>query len=113
MGVLIEHLAGAFPMWLAPEQVRLATVGDTFTPFAKELEKKLLAADIRVTTDDGAEKVGKKVRDAAMTKVPWTIVIGQKEVEGGDLQITIFGSEEKRVIAQSEIVDEVRKASSK
>ncbi len=113
MGVLIEHLAGAFPLWLAPEQVRLATVSDTFTPFAKELEKKLLAADIRVTTDDGAEKVGKKVRDAAMTKVPWTIVIGQKEVEGGDLQITIFGSEEKRVIAQSEIVEEVRKASQK
>lgn len=95
IGVMIEHYAGAFPMWLAPEQIRLATVSDDFIPYAKELRAKLDEAGFRVHLDDSPEKVGKKIRTAAIEKVPWTIVIGEKEVAGEDFQVKVFGSEEK------------------
>jgi threonyl-tRNA synthetase len=104
IGVMIEHYAGAFPMWLAPEQIRLATVSDEFTPFAKELQVKLDAAGLRVQLDDAPEKVGKKIRNAAIEKVPWTIVIGEKEVAGEDIQVKVFGSEESLSIKQNDLI---------
>lgn len=104
IGVMIEHFAGAFPMWLAPEQIRLATVTEAFIPYANELRTKLDEAGLRVTLDDSNEKVGKKIRNAAMAKVPWTIVLGEKEVAGEDLQIKVFGSEEVLVVKQTELV---------
>ena len=111
IGVMIEHFAGAFPMWLAPEQIRLATVSDDYIPFAKELKAKLDEAGLRAQLDDSGEKVGKKIRNAAIEKVPWTIVIGEKEVGGEDLQIKVFGSEEVLVIKQADLIAEAQKAS--
>src|SRR3989338_951768 len=107
MSVLIEHFAGAFPVWLAPVQVRLATVSQDFIPFAKELRKTLDAADIRVELDISDEKVGKKIRDAASMKIPWTIVIGAKEVDGGDFQIKVFGQEEQMTIKQEDLIGRI------
>lgn len=101
--VLIEHLAGAFPFWLAPEQVRIASVSDDFIPAAQKMAEDLRAAGIRVKVDHSPEKVGKKIRDAAMNKIPWTIVVGAKEAEGGDVQIKVFGSEESLVVPQAEL----------
>ncbi len=109
--VLIEHYAGAFPFWIAPVQIRLATVSDEFIPFAKELQSKLLVADIRVGLDDSNEKVGKKIRNAATHKIPWTIVIGQKEVEGGDFKVNVFGQEEDLMIPVAELLDRAKQAS--
>jgi threonyl-tRNA synthetase len=91
-------------MWLAPEQIRLATVSDDFIPFAKELRAKLDEAGLRVQLDDSPEKVGKKIRNAAIEKVPWTIVLGEKEVAGEDLQVKVFGSEAALVIKQSDLI---------
>lgn len=105
IGVLIEHFAGAFPMWLAPEQIRLATVSDDFIPFAQELRAKLEAAGLRIQLDDSSEKVGKKIRTAAIEKVPWTIVLGEKEVAGEDLQIKVFGSEVALSIKQKDLIE--------
>ena len=113
IGVMIEHFAGAFPMWLAPEQIRLATVADAFIPFANELRAKLDEAGLRVTLDDSNEKVGKKIRTAAMEKVPWTIVIGEKEVAGEDWQVKVFGSEAALVIKQSELITTAHHASAR
>jgi threonyl-tRNA synthetase len=104
IGVMIEHYAGAFPMWLAPEQIRLATVSDDFIPYAKELRAKLDEAGFRVHLDDSPEKVGKKIRTAAIEKVPWTIVIGEKEVAGEDFQVKVFGSEETLVVTQADLI---------
>lgn len=100
MSVLIEHYAGVFPMWLAPEQIRLATVSDDYAGFARELKTKLQAAGLRVYLDDSSEKVGKKIRNAAMDKIPWTIVLGEKEAAGGEFQIKVFGQEESLTISQ-------------
>ncbi|MFH1631398.1 MAG: threonine--tRNA ligase [bacterium] len=104
LGVLIEHYAGAFPMWLAPEQIRLATVSDDYVEFAQATREKLEEAGLRVELDASPEKVGKKIRNAAMMKIPWTIVIGEKEVDGGDYSVNVFGSPEDLLIKQSDIV---------
>lgn len=87
VAILIEHFGGAFPVWLAPEQVRLATVNDSkpITEYALGLEQTLLDAGIEVGLDDSNESVGKKIRNAEMMKVPYTLVIGEKEVESGKL----------------------------
>lgn len=107
IGIMIEHYAGAFPFWLAPEQVRLATVADAFVPFATELKQKLVDAGVRVMLDDSGEKLGKKIREAATSKVPWTIVIGEKEVGGGDFQVKVFGSEAALTISQAELTSRI------
>lgn len=108
--VIIEHLAGAFPFWLAPEQIRIATVSDDYIPAAQKIVSSLRAAGIRVKLDDTAEKVGKKIREAAMQKVPWTIVVGAKEAEGGDFQVKVYGKEEPFVIAADQLIGEAVKA---
>ncbi len=104
LSIIIEHLAGAFPMWLAPEQIRVATVAEEFAPFAVDLVAKLRAAGLRAELDDSNERVGKKIREAAMTKIPWTIVVGAKEAEGGDMNVNVFGSEEKLIIPQANLI---------
>ena len=84
---LIEHFAGAFPVWLAPEQVRVLTVSEKFTEYAKTVEAKLRAAGVRATADLGPDKVGAKVRTAAMEKIPYMVVVGDKEVQAGTVTV--------------------------
>jgi threonyl-tRNA synthetase len=85
--LLIEHFAGAFPLWLSPEQVRLAPINDTkeILDYTQELKGKLLAAGLRSEVDASAESVGKKIRAAGLAKVPYTLVIGEKERESGEV----------------------------
>lgn len=104
MAVMIEHYAGAFPMWLAPEQIRIAPVGEDFVTFAKDLQKKLIDAGLRVEVDDSGETVGKKIRAAAKMKVPWIIVVGAKETAGEDFVVNLFGKDDDLKISQTEIV---------
>src|SRR3990170_16059 len=80
-GVLIEHYAGAFPVWLAPVQVKIATITDRQLDYAAGVRDSLLAAGIRVELDGRPEKVGFKVREAALQKVPYILVVGDKEAE--------------------------------
>ena len=80
-GVLIEHYAGAFPVWLAPVQVKVATITDRLLDYAGGVRDSLLAAGIRVELDGRPEKVGFKVREAALQKVPYILVVGDKEAE--------------------------------
>ncbi|MGH2577422.1 MAG: His/Gly/Thr/Pro-type tRNA ligase C-terminal domain-containing protein, partial [Actinomycetota bacterium] len=86
-GVLIEHYAGAFPLWLAPEQVRLVPVADRHVEHARELAERLRGAGLRPFVDAGGETVGKKVRGAQLMKVPYTLVIGDREMEGGNITV--------------------------
>ena len=113
MGMLIEHYAGAFPLWLAPVQVQLVRVGEGHQEFCEQLRSKLEDANIRVSLDDSSESVGKKIRLAAKQKIPWTIVVGDKEVAGEDLHIRVFGSEEELVLAQDVIISELQKRTQK
>jgi threonyl-tRNA synthetase len=86
-GVLIEHYAGAFPLWLAPEQVRLVPVADRHVEHARELAEKLRGAGLRPFVDASGETVGKKVRAAQLMRIPYTLVIGDREAETGNLTV--------------------------
>lgn len=77
--ILIEHFAGAFPLWLAPEQVRIVPVSDTFNKYGKEVYLKLKEAGVRVELDDSSESLGKKIRSTEMMKVPYALIVGEKE----------------------------------
>ncbi len=87
IGILIEHYAGAFPLWLAPVQVRVLTVGERHVEHASALEQKMSEAGIRVETDLRSEKVGYKIREAQVQQIPYMVVVGDKEVESGTLSI--------------------------
>jgi threonyl-tRNA synthetase len=111
LSVLIEHTAGAFPLWLAPVQVRLATVSEDFVAAAQKFASELQDAGVRVELDVSDEKVGKKIRNASLLKVPWTIVIGAKEAEGGDFHVRVFGQDEEVVMPRTELVERLKKES--
>lgn len=87
IGILIEHFAGAFPTWLAPVQIKLLTINDNMKEFASAVKVKLEDAGIRVELDDSNEKLGYKIRNAKLEKVPYFAVIGEKEVETNTLSI--------------------------
>ncbi|HPE67257.1 MAG TPA: threonine--tRNA ligase, partial [Synergistales bacterium] len=82
-GILIENFAGAFPYWIAPLQARVLPVSDEFVEYGKSVEQTLRSWGVRVETDERDEKLGKKIRDAQTQKVPYMIVIGEKERESG------------------------------
>jgi threonyl-tRNA synthetase len=86
-GILVEHYAGAFPVWLAPVQAAILPITDKQTGYAREVEAKLKAAGVRVTVDDRNEKVNLKIRDAQMQKVPYMLVIGGREAEAGKVAV--------------------------
>ena len=81
MGILIEHFAGAFPLWLAPEQVRVLPISDKVADYAQAVLETLLAAGFRATLDHRPEKIGAKIRDAQLEKIPAMLVVGAKEAE--------------------------------
>ncbi|MBQ8090502.1 MAG: threonine--tRNA ligase [Pyramidobacter sp.] len=87
MGILIENYAGVFPSWLAPVQVKLLAVSEDHMPYAREIAMKLQDMNVRVEIDSRDEKLGRKIRDAQMEKVPYMLVIGDKEVEGKTLAV--------------------------
>ena len=86
-GILIEHYAGAFPLWLAPVQALLIPVTDKQVAAAKDVAAKLRAQDIRVVVDERAEKMGAKIRDAQMQKIPYMLVLGGREIENGTVSV--------------------------
>ncbi len=81
MGILIEHFAGKFPVWIAPVQATVLPISDKFNDYAKEVAKQLEDKGIRVEVDERAEKIGYKIREAQMQKVPYMLIVGEKEVE--------------------------------
>ena len=87
IGILIEHYAGAFPVWLAPEQVRIMTVSEKTNEYGAELYKKMKAAGVRVTFDDSDAKIGYKIRACHGKKVPYMAIIGLREVEEGTVSV--------------------------
>ncbi len=86
-GILIEHFAGAFPLWLAPEQARLLTVSEKYNDYARTVEAQLKEAGFRVTGDYRPEKIGAKIRDGSMEKLPYLLIIGEKEQAAGTVSV--------------------------
>ncbi len=79
--VLIEHCAGKFPLWLNPEQATVLPISDRYNDYATEFHKYLLEIGIQATIDDRNEKIGKKIREAELSKIPIMLIVGEKEME--------------------------------
>ena len=95
MGILVEEYAGAFPMWLAPEQVRVLTIADRFYDHAKKVGDALKRAGIRVEVPTSSDKLGAKIRGAQMDKVPMMIIVGEKEVAEGGASVRMRDGSDK------------------
>jgi threonyl-tRNA synthetase len=87
VAILIEHCAGKFPLWLTPEQVKILPISDRFNEYAESVSKVLENHDIRALVDDRSEKVGKKIRDAELEKVPYMIILGENEAKDGTVSV--------------------------
>ena len=87
IGILIEHFAGSFPVWMAPNQVRVMPITDKQQAYAKEVNDKLFELGYRTQLDDRNEKIGKKIREAQVQKVPFMLIIGEKEAESGTVAV--------------------------
>ena len=87
LALLIEKYAGAFPLWLAPEQVRVLPISEKQADYASAVAKKLFDAGLRAEADLRNEKVGYKIRESQMQKIPYMIVVGDKEMESGELSV--------------------------
>ena len=94
IGILIEHYAGKFPLWLAPVQAVVATIVSDADPYAQEVAAKLTAAGVRVETDLRNEKINYKVREHSLAKVPLLLVVGKREAEEGTVALRRLGSDE-------------------
>ena len=111
IGFLLEHYAGKFPVWLAPQQVKVLPISEKFIPYSIEVQHKLLKAGIRVEVDERNEKIGKKIRDAELHRVPYMLVIGEKEMNEGKLSVRRQGKGDMGVQTTDEyinmVVDEI------
>jgi threonyl-tRNA synthetase len=84
---LIEHTAGKFPLWLVPDQVVILPISEKFNDYAEAVAKELKKQDVRVIIDDRNEKVGRKIRDNELKKIPYLLVVGEKEVENNEISV--------------------------
>ena len=112
IGFLLEHYAGKFPTWLAPVQVKVLPISDKFLDYANSVSDKLKKADIRCEVDDRSEKIGKKIRDTELLKVPYMLVVGEKEMNENMVAVRRQGKGDTGVKSVddflNEIVDEVK-----
>ncbi|EKD63309.1 MAG: hypothetical protein ACD_51C00299G0012 [uncultured bacterium] len=109
VGFLIEHYAGAFPVWLAPIQVKILPVSEKFNEYASELFAQLKAAGVRVRLDDSDESLGKKIRSAEMMKIPYMLVVGEKEVADKTVAVRDYATKKQEVVGKDEFVARVAK----
>lgn len=107
MSIFIEHHAGAFPLWLAPVQVKILPVSDKFMEYAEEVMKDLQKADVRVEIDDSNEGLGKKIRNAEMQKIPYMLVVGEKEVADKQVAVRNYQTKKQTTMAADSFLESV------
>ena len=95
VAVLLEHTAGRFPLWLAPEQAVVLPISEKFNDYAHEVARQLNEADVRTLVDDRNEKIGKKIRDNELKRIPYMLIVGEKEAENGEISVRKQGEGDK------------------
>jgi len=108
-GVLIEHYAGAFPVWLSPVQAVMIPISERHAEYANKVAAQLKAVGVRVHVDARNEKMNAKIREHAMQKVPFLLVVGDKEAEAGKVNVRTRGKEKTEDMAAPEFVEKIRK----
>jgi len=102
VAVLIEHTAGKFPLWLTPDQVVVLPISEKFNDYARKVAKELFLQDVRVTVDDRNEKIGRKIRDNELKRIPYLLVVGEKEMEAGVVAVRKQGEGDKGTMTPEE-----------
>lgn len=109
IGVITEHFAGAFPLWLAPEQVRILPISDRFMDTAKAVRDRLFNEGIRVELDDRSEKIGYKIREAQLKKIPYMLIIGEKEEQSGTVSVRKRGEGDIGAVSVDDFLSSAKK----
>jgi threonyl-tRNA synthetase len=104
IGFLLEHYAGRFPLWLCPLQVKILPISDKFMDYSQTILQKLKNADIRADVDDRSEKIGKKIRDTEMAKVPIMLILGEKEVNEAKVSVRRHGKGDEGIKTIEEFI---------
>jgi threonyl-tRNA synthetase len=107
IAVLIEHCAGNLPLWLSPDQVKILPISDKFSPYAHEVANMLRVADIRAEVDDRSEKIGKKIRDTELMKVPYMLIVGEKEMNDRMVAVRKHGEGDKGAIPVRDFINDI------
>ncbi len=107
-GILIEHYGGAFPLWLAPEQVRILPLTDKQIEAARQVAATLRAADLRVTVDGSTGKLGAKIRKAQLEKIPYMLILGPKEAQAGTVSVRSRSSGDQGALSVAAFVQQVK-----
>ena len=109
VAVLLEHCGGNFPLWLTPEQVKILPVSEKYNEYAKEIAQFLEISDIRALVDDRNEKIGRKIRDAEITKIPYMLIVGEKEATSGELSVRRHGEGDLGTMTKEAFVESIEK----
>jgi len=107
LGVLIEHYTGAFPTWLSPTQAVIIPVSDKFSEYAEKVKKELTKNGIRAKVSDESETLGKRIRLAQTQKIPYSLVIGEKEVESNTVAVRSYKDGDQGVVNSEEFVKRI------
>ena len=107
MGVMIEHFGGAFPLWLAPVQMQIVPVAEKFNDYAFELKKCFSQQDLRASVDDSSDSFSKKIRNAEMMKVPYILIVGEKEEAASSVSVREFRSKKQYEKSMSDFISQV------
>ena len=107
MGVMIEHFGGAFPLWLAPVQIQIVPVAEKFNDYAFELKKRFSQQDLRASVDDSSDSFSKKIRNAEMMKIPYILIVGEKEEAASSVSVREFRSKKQYEKSVSEFISQV------
>jgi len=109
IGILVEHYAGAFPLWLSPVQIRVATIAERHNEYARKLIEKLRKEGFRVEADLRTEKIGYKIREAEMMKVPYVFVVGDKEMESEQVAVRMRGRQDLGAQAVNAMIERIKR----
>jgi threonyl-tRNA synthetase len=105
MGILIEHYAGEFPLWLAPDQAAVLPLADRHAEYAREVQSALTGAGLRADLDERTESVGRKIREAELRKVPYMLVVGDREAEQRAVALRRHREGDQGTVALAEVVE--------
>ncbi|MCD6545252.1 MAG: threonine--tRNA ligase, partial [Thermotogae bacterium] len=109
LGILIENFSGAFPLWIAPVQVKLLPIADRHVEYSKTIVKKLEDAGIRTEIDDRQRKTGYKIREAQLEKVPYMLIVGDREMEDKKVAVRLRNGKDIGEIAVDELIENLKK----
>lgn len=108
MGIMIEHFAGTFPLWITPEQVRIIPVAEAFSDYGFEVKKMLEDANIRVSVDVSSDSLNKKVRNAEKMHVNYMLIIGEEEMKSGGVAVRNYKTKEQVIMSQNEFLSMIQ-----